>query len=120
MNTIRLETHWDRDCRMRLVETPAARSTDPLSSHLAANELTASGRRGQQIAMAIAAVRAFPGRTSQELSDKTGICRFVLARRLPEAVTSGAIAKGKQRACSVTGKLALTWYPVDPGMKVAA
>lgn len=106
--------------RIRLVETPAARSSDPISSHRAANELTASGRRGQQIAQAIAAVRAFPGKTSQELADKTGICRFVLARRLPEAVTAGAIMKGIQRPCSVTGKLALTWYVVDPELRSAA
>lgn len=120
MTLIRQETFWDREQHLRLVETPIARATDPDSSHRAAAELTASGRRGQQIAQTIAAVRAFPGKTSQELSDKTGICRFVLARRLPEAVTAGAIAKGQQRPCSVTGKLALTWWPVDPGMKVAA
>ncbi|MDR3445965.1 winged helix-turn-helix domain-containing protein [Dyella sp.] len=120
MNLIRQETFWDREQTIRLVEMPIARATDPESSHHAAAELTASGRRGQQIAQTFAAVKAFPGRTSQELSDKTGICRFVLARRLPEAVTAGAITKGLQRACSVTGKLALTWWPVEPGMKVAA
>jgi len=120
MTLIRQEVFWDREQSLRLVETPIARSSDPESSHRAAADITASGRRGQQIAQTIAAVRAFPGSTSQELSDKTGICRFVLARRLPEAVTAGAIVKGQQRACSVTGKLALTWWAVDPGMKAAA
>ena len=120
MTTIRQESFWDREPPIRRVETPIARANDPESSHRAANEITASGRRGQQIAQTIAAVRAFPGRTSQELCEKTGIDRYTLARRLPEAVTAGAICKGQQRACSVTGKLALTWFPVDSGMKVAA
>lgn len=120
MNTIRLETHWDRDCHMRLVETPIARSSDPESSHRAAAEITASGRRQQQITMVINMVRKFPGMTSMELAGMTGEDRYVIARRLPEAVTAGAICKGQQRACSVTGKLALTWWPVDPGMKAAA
>lgn len=120
MTTIRQETFWDREQHLRLVETPIARSSDPESSHRAANEITASGRRQQQIAMVIDMVRKFPGMTSMELAGMTGEDRYVLARRLPEAVTAGAIAKGQQRPCSVTGKLALTWWPVDPGMKVAA
>ena len=119
MTTIRQETFWDREQRVRLVETPIARANDPESSHRAAAEITASGRRQQQIAQTIDVVRRFPGRTSLELSELTGICRFVLARRLPEAVTAGAIVKGIQRPCSVTGKLALTWWPADLGAKAA-
>jgi hypothetical protein len=120
MTLIRQETHWDRDCRLRLVETPIARSTDPESSHRAANEITASGRRQQQIAMVINMVRKFPGMTSMELAGMTGEDRYVIARRLPEALTAGAVVKGIQRPCSVTGKLALTWWPVDHHEKVAA
>lgn len=93
----------------RPVETPIARKTDPASSHLAAAEITSSGARAHQQAQTIAAVRAFPGLTSQELSDLTGLERYMLARRLPEAVTAGAVRKGEQRTCSVTGRLALTW-----------
>lgn len=95
----------------RRVETPAARRSDPESSHLAAEEITRSGRRGQQQAQAIAAVRAFPGCTSFELAMRTDIDRYILARRLPECVTAGAVRKGEQRTCSVTGRQALTWYP---------
>lgn len=120
MSLIHQESFWDREQPMRVVETPIARAKDPLSSHRAAAEITASGRRGQQIAQAIAAVRAFPGCTSQELCASTGIDRYTLARRLPEAVTAGCVCKGQQRACSVTGKLALTWYAVDPSMRSAA
>lgn len=97
---------------LRRVETPIARRSDPESSHRAAAEITDSGARAHQQAQAIAAVRAYPGLTSQELSELTGLERYMLARRLPEAVTAGAIRKGEQRTCSVTGRLALTWWPV--------
>lgn len=120
MTTIRQETFWDREQRVRLVDTPIARATDPESSHRAAAEITASGRRQQQIAMVINMVRKFPGMTSMELAGMTGEDRYVIARRLPEAVTAGAVVKGIQRPCSVTGKLALTWYVVDPELRSAA
>lgn len=97
----------------RRVETPIARAKDPESSHRAAAEITDSGARSHQLAQTIAEVRAFPGRTSQELSDITGLERYMLARRLPDGVTAGALRKGEQRTCSVTGRLALTWWPVE-------
>lgn len=120
MNTIRLTSFWDREQTIRRIETPIARANDPESSHRAGEEITASGRRQQQIAMTIEVVRKHPGHTSMELSEITGLCRFLLARRLPEAVTAGAVMKGIQRPCSVTRKLALTWLPVDPQTKAAA
>ena len=52
-----------------------------------------------------------------ELARLTGLDRYLLARRLPEAVTAGAIVKGQQRVCSVSDRLALTWLPT---MAVAA
>jgi len=95
----------------RRVETPAARHSDPESSHLAAEEINRSGKRGQQQAQAIAAVKAFPGCTSFELALKTDIDRYTLARRLPECITACAVRKGEQRTCSITGRQALTWWP---------
>lgn len=95
----------------RRVETPAARSTDPETSHLAAEQHTASGARAHQLAQAISAVRAFPGRTSFELALATDLDRYMLARRLPEAIAAGAVKKGAAKACSVTGRQALTWWP---------
>lgn len=95
----------------RRVETPIARRSDPASSHLAAAEVTASGKRQQQIGLVIDLVRKFPGLTSMELAGMSGEDRYMIARRLPEALTAGAIRKGEQRTCSFTGRLALTWWP---------
>ena len=94
-----------------IIATPAARATDPESSHLAAEEITASGKRQEQIGLAITAVRDHPGNTSMELSELTGLDRYMLARRLPDAETAGAIRRGEQRVCQVSNRRALTWYP---------
>ena len=94
------------------VETPIARNTDPESSHLAALEITASGKREDQQHQTITAVRKYPGRTSQELAHLTGLDRYMLARRLPECVTAGAVKKGALIECTVTRKKAIAWWPV--------
>jgi len=98
---------------MRWVETPASRATDPVTSHLAAEQHTASGARAHQQRQALAAVRQFPGRTSFELAMVTDMDRYMLARRLPEVETAGEVVKGHPKRCSVTGRQAVTWWPVD-------
>lgn len=107
---IRQEDMWDRP--MRAVETPAARATDPITSHLAAEDVTLSGKRVQQQRQAVAAVRAKPGMTSFELAMACGLDRYMLGRRLPECAKGGAVTKGDVRECGITGHKALTWWPV--------
>ena len=91
------------------VSTPAARRSDPETSHLAAEVITKNGTRHHQQQLAADAVRKHPGRTSQELAHLTGIDRYVLARRLPECT---AVRKGVAVECTVTRRQALTWWPV--------
>jgi hypothetical protein len=97
----------------RIIETPAARNSDPETSHLAASDITSSGVRGHQQRQVIAAVRAFPGCTSFELAMKTKLDRYVVARRLSECVTADEVKKGEPKACPITGKQALTWWPKE-------
>lgn len=97
---------------MRLISTPAARGTDPDTSHQAAAEITASGLRHQQQEAAARAVRRHPGCTSHELAQLTGMDRYALARRLPECATAGEVAKGEAKLCTVSGRRAITWHPV--------
>lgn len=95
-----------------LFERLPARRRDPESSKRAARELAESGALSSQQAQAIAAVRAWPGRTSQELAEAAGMDRYMLARRLPECESrAGGVRRGELRKCSVTGRLAMTWWP---------
>lgn len=94
----------------RRIETPAARATDPQSSHAAADLVTSTGTRQNHIAIVIEAVRAHPGRTSAELTRYTGLERHEVARRTSDAETAGAIHKGAIRRCDVSGRSAVTWW----------
>lgn len=108
---IRQEQLWDRHARV--VDTPAARATDPETSHIAAAEHTASGKRGTNVAHVIDLVRLHPGCTSAELARHTSLTRHEVARRLPEAETAGALHKGGKRRCAQNGSLAVTWWPFE-------
>jgi hypothetical protein len=89
---------------------PPARKHDPESSREAARHMIETGALGECQQRTIAAVRAFPGMTSQELAERTGLDRYMLARRLPE-VEPMYVRRGETRACGVTGRKALTWWP---------
>lgn len=95
-----------------IAATPAARSTDPETSHLAAEENTLSGRRAVQQHAVLAAVMSHPGLTSRELAQAAGMDRYVVARRLPELEAAKRVHKGEARECRVNKRRAVTWWPV--------
>jgi len=87
---------------------PRARNTDPKTSHEAAEFIRGTAKKQQS--KAAEAVRTYPGQTSQELADLTGLDRYMLARRLPE-VEGSLVSKGDTRRCQVSGRTATTWWP---------
>lgn len=88
-----------------------ARTTDISTSHEAARHVVDSGLQQHQQACAIVAVRQNPGLTSAELAAATGLDRFMLARRLPEALADGLVFRGEARKCDISGRRACTWFP---------
>ena len=90
-----------------------ARNTDPQTSHEAAAAIVRTGDRAHMQHLAYAAVRAYPGLTSLELATASGLCRFMLARRLPEIEEAGLVKRGDKRRCaaSTRGFTAVTWWP---------
>lgn len=92
--------------------SPIARNTDPISSHLAASEITASGIRGEQHRIVLDAVLQYPGRTSFELSRLCNLDRYQVARRLPELEDGNLVKKSKMRKCSITTRKAVTWIAI--------
>lgn len=101
---------------MLTIQTPASRATDPETSYLAERHVNASGLRSHQQRQAAAAVRCYPGRTSAELAAITGLCRWMLGRRLSEAETAGAVRRGDKRQCSVSHLMAIVWNIGEGGL----
>ncbi|GAA0907572.1 hypothetical protein GCM10009552_15700 [Rothia nasimurium] len=100
---------------VRRLETPAARANDSDTSHVAARKHTSTGQRQSNLQAVADLVSRMPGLTSWELSRFIELGRDTyheIARRLPDAVTAGAVKKGVVRACTVTGNQSTTWWPV--------
>jgi hypothetical protein len=94
------------------IETPAARNTDPHTSHEAAEAITTSGERERQQKRVCLAVRLWPGRTSAEIAALMNEHRQMPARRLPELETAGWVRRGEARKCTYAGRNAITWWPL--------
>lgn len=89
-----------------------ARTTNPCTSHLAANRIETTGTAGDHRSMLLDAVRRMPGLTAAELARQVGLDRHQAGKRLPELRTAGLIDNGPARACSVSGSRQMVWIPV--------
>ncbi len=91
-----------------------ARSRDPISSHLAAGELVTSGKLAERERVALAMVNLNPGRTGEELDQMAHATKREISKRLAGLSAKQKIRRGSReemRACQVTGRLCLTWWP---------
>lgn len=95
-----------------LIETPISRATDPHSSHDAEIHLNKSGVRARQQNIVLKVIEEYPNLTSLELAVKANMCRYMLARRLPELAGVGKLHRGQIRTCNESGRLAQTWLPI--------
>ena len=91
--------------------TPISRTTDPGTSHLAAEEVTKSGRRESHVAKVMAVVRKEPGLVAHEIAPRAGLDYIEAVRRLSDAknrglALQGAPVKWKNRPC-------VTWWPEE-------
>lgn len=96
---------------------PAARSTDPGTSHQAADEITASGRRQTLAEQCLEVVRTQPpGLTAGEIGEVSGLGHDRVWRRLSDLKNQGKIEAGEPRRWH--GKAQVTWYPVWQQMEL--
>jgi hypothetical protein len=93
-----------------------ARNTDPISSHLAAHDIIASGTRTAHHRLISKAVVANPGCTAAELAQHVGLSHVQTSRRMKECEGIGWISRGDLRTCKVGGRLAGTWWPTLEAM----
>jgi hypothetical protein len=89
---------------------PIAAKADPVSSHLAAAEITASGLRAGQKAELLEWLRgALEPLTSAEISAASGFDRHGVARRLPDLAADKLVERCPIRDCRQSRRPAVTW-----------
>lgn len=67
-----------------LVQTPAARATDPLGSSDAERRINSSGKRAHDQRIVLRLFLKYPGFTTKEVAGLENLDRYMLARRAPE------------------------------------
>jgi len=106
---------------MQTIDTPAARATDPCTSHEAAEQHTASGDRAAAQQMVLGAIRRHGqgGITADELAQAAGIDRYTISRRLPELRDAGRVfVRGyplspERRKSTLSNRQSMVWRPVE-------
>lgn len=92
------------------LDAPASRLTDPISSEEAAKQHLMDKRMETQCLKVLDLVLRYPGKTSLELADISGMDRYIVARRLPQLEHGGMVRKGEIRQCTVGHRNAVTWW----------
>lgn len=92
--------------------TARARKSDPITSHLAAEQIEESGDAESHRRILLAAVRQWPGKTCGELAHLVLMRREPCGKRLPELRRAGLVRNGPERICSEQGTRQMTWEPV--------
>lgn len=104
---------------MTATAIPTARAHDPVTSHEAGEAVRDSGCREEQQRQVLAALRAHPGVTSDELAHLAGLDRYMVGRRLPElrderqvVEVCGYPEQPEKRRSEVSGRKGMVWRPV--------
>lgn len=101
-----------RSIRQRLIcDTPAARNTDPESSHVAAGVVKANGSRATLQHRVLDVVQRLEGLTVVEIAVQLGLHSHTVGRRLSDLAMAGGIRRGEQRY--VDGLPYTTWWPAS-------
>lgn len=90
----------------------AARRSDPLTSRIAARDITEGGARAQMTQKALHLVRMNPGSTANELEWTICVSDGRIRKRLNDLLKDGLVRRGEPKRCSVTGRLGVTWHPL--------
>ena len=94
------------------IQTPAARNTDPDTSHMAAEAFTRSGKRLSHNMRILKAIINKPGMTAGEIAEATGLTQVQVSRRTAD-FKKIKIEEGEPRHCKALEHrpLCLTYWP---------
>jgi hypothetical protein len=84
------------------------RNTDPHTSALAGRQVRACGCTKRHRDLCLTVVKRQPGLTACEIEARIGIKAH---KRLPELRADKLVRNGPSRACTVSGRQAMTWLP---------
>jgi len=93
------------------IQTPAAKNTDPITSHMAVDEVNGSGKRITNQQIVLDALRLMNGSTGAEIAKESGLEVHEVRRRLNDLAGLFA-SQGSHRKCKVANRVVQTWWLV--------
>ena len=113
--------HWKQDHgevtgRDALARLPAFepyklhRPDDPITSHDAAE--AAGPLRDRHFGVILETLRAYGGGTSEEISDRSALGYWAVARRMGELRDAGRVIQTQEKRPNKSGRMAVVWEPV--------
>lgn len=91
---------------------PLARTSDPLSSHAAADRVVRSGKARGDAVRCLVALAEYPGVTAETIARVTGIEPYTVRKRLAD------LRRRKQaRSTGKSGTDVLRWWPEPSGLE---
>lgn len=97
-----------------MLEDRLSRKNDPVTSHIAAQDIVSSGvfERQKDIVYDFLIEKNMEGinPTSAELAAMGNMDRYTPSRRLPDLEKEGKVKKMSPRTCTVTKKKCVTWF----------
>jgi len=96
---------------MTLLDIPASKTKDPISSYIAEEKITLSRARARQIDLVLSCIRRSAGKTSKELALIFELDRHMVDRRLADLKNRDKAFQGHIRECGVSGIKSVTWWP---------
>ena len=90
-------------------ETPAARKSDPITSHEADKRIKKTGKVHMWRLKVLEALIDYPDLTARELSIASGLPHEMVHKRLPELADRGLVKRTGRRTCTHSGYVAAMW-----------
>jgi len=85
---------------------PAARNSDPSTSHQSDRDITLDGTKERQLQQVYNAVKQWRNCTSRELAKFADLDRYMVARRLSE---HPQVRKSGKHKCIFSGRMCCIW-----------
>jgi len=94
-------------------DMPISHRNDAVSSFKAADRHKASDNWSKQRQAVLKALQTLVCATAKEISEFSGIDRYIVSRKLPDLRRAGVVENGKPRKCRILKKKTLTWQLID-------
>ena len=107
-----LDLFGDTQCQ-HVADSARARASDPVTSHLAAAEVTANGTVQRHADIIHNYLRTHPGETNAQIAAGCGLTYIQVNKRMIDLERENRVIRGAAVKCPIHGRAMTTWLPKE-------